>query len=124
MNTIRTRLYTALTLRHMTPAELARASGLNKSTVSRYLSGKVEPKQSAVYAMAKALGVAPAWLFGEDVPITNNAQIIPDIVIEVNGKPVIIEVKKLTPEQQVKFASFYNYLLTEQGGADNADSDI
>ena len=49
-------------------ADLAEATGLNKSTISRYLSGQVEPKQKAIMTLAQALDVSEMWLWGYDVP--------------------------------------------------------
>ena len=48
--------------------ELAEATGLSHSTISRYLSGKMEPKQKAIGLLAKALDVTEMWLWGYDVP--------------------------------------------------------
>ena len=49
-------------------ADLVEATGLNKSTISRYLSGQVEPKQKAIMTLAQALDVSEMWLWGYDVP--------------------------------------------------------
>lgn len=48
--------------------ELAAEAGLSHSTISRYLSDQMEPKQKAIMALAKALDVAEMWLWGYDVP--------------------------------------------------------
>lgn len=50
--------------------DLAKATELSHSTISRYLSGQMEPKQKAVSRMAVALGVSEMWLWGYDVPMT------------------------------------------------------
>lgn len=42
---------------------------LEKSDLSQYVSGKVQPSQKKVSILAKALGVSPAWLLGYDVPM-------------------------------------------------------
>ena len=49
-------------------ADLVRETGLNRGTISRYLSGEVEPRQDAAYKLALALGVSESWLWGYDVP--------------------------------------------------------
>lgn len=41
---------------------------LNKSDISQYLSGKVEPGQFKLMALAYALNVSEYWLMGFDVP--------------------------------------------------------
>lgn len=42
---------------------------MNKSDISQYVSGKVEPNQEKLFILAKALDVNEAWLMGFDVPI-------------------------------------------------------
>lgn len=49
-------------------ADLVRETGLNRGTISRYLSGEVEPRQDAAYKLALALNVSETWLWGYDVP--------------------------------------------------------
>ena len=49
-------------------ADLVRDTGLNRGTISRYLSGAVEPRHEATHKLAKALGVSEMWLFGYDAP--------------------------------------------------------
>lgn len=47
--------------------DLVQETGINKSAISRYLSGEYEPKQNAIYKLAAALGVSEMWLWGCDV---------------------------------------------------------
>lgn len=68
MDTIAHRLQIALDLRGMKQSELVEITGIGKSSISTYLSGRYEPKQRNIYKMAKALNVNEAWLMGEDVP--------------------------------------------------------
>ncbi len=49
-------------------ADLVRDTGLNRGTISRYLSGAVEPRHEATHKLAMALGVSEMWLFGYEVP--------------------------------------------------------
>lgn len=63
------RLGVALEYRGIKAVELCRLSGINKSTVSQYLSGKYEAKHSRVVAMAAVLGCNPYWLEGYDAPM-------------------------------------------------------
>lgn len=62
------RLQSAMRDIGMQPADLAKATNINKSSVSRYLSGEHEPKQVAINKMAIALNVSEMWLWGYDVP--------------------------------------------------------
>lgn len=47
--------------------DLAREAGISHSTISRYLSGAVEPRQEAVIKLATVLDVSEWWLWGYDV---------------------------------------------------------
>lgn len=42
---------------------------MNKSDISQYVSGKVEPSQDKLYILGLALNVQEAWLMGLDVPM-------------------------------------------------------
>lgn len=63
------RIKEALNLRDMKPIELVEQSGVKKSALSQYMSGKITPRQKALDSMAKVLDVSPAWLMGFDVPM-------------------------------------------------------
>ena len=62
-------------------ADFCKRTGLNKSIISLYVSGKREPAQDNIFIIAQAFNVDPAWLMGYDVPMSNkisaeNAQMI------------------------------------------------
>ena len=42
---------------------------MNKSDISQYVSGKVEPNQDKLFVLGNALNVSEAWLMGYDVPM-------------------------------------------------------
>lgn len=42
---------------------------MNKSDISQYVSGKVEPSQEKLVVLGLALNVNEAWLMGFDVPM-------------------------------------------------------
>ena len=67
--TTQQRLREALSARNMLPIELSRLSGIGKSAISQYLSGKVTPKQDKIYKLAQALKVNESWLMGYDEPM-------------------------------------------------------
>lgn len=48
--------------------DLVRETGIDKGSISNYLSGRYEPKQEAIYKLALALNVDEMWLWGYDVP--------------------------------------------------------
>lgn len=55
-------------------ADLVRETGLDKGALSSYLSGKYEPKQKAISALARVLNVSEMWLWGYDVPKIRTAE--------------------------------------------------
>ncbi len=63
------RLREAMQIRNIKPTELSKISGISKSSLSEYLKGKYEAKQTALYNLAKALNINEVWLMGEDVPM-------------------------------------------------------
>jgi len=58
------RLRKAMKASNMKAIELSRNTGINRSSISEYLSGSYEPKPDKIFKMAKALGVSPAFLMG------------------------------------------------------------
>ena len=71
---ISVRLRIALDRSGKKQADLVRETGLDRGAISSYLSGKYEPKQRAIYALAMALDVNEAWLMGYDVDMTRTAE--------------------------------------------------
>lgn len=72
--TIAQRLREALDAAGKKQADLVRETGLDRGSISSYLSGKYEPKQKAIYKMAKALNVSESWLLGYDVPTLRTSE--------------------------------------------------
>ena len=62
------RIKEAMHAANISQADVAKATGMSHSTISRYLSGKMEPKQKAISLLARALNVTEMWLWGYDVP--------------------------------------------------------
>lgn len=89
----------------LTMTDLANKSGLSRSTISRYVSDTIEPKQNAVGSIAKALGVDVSWLlFG------------------VEGQACAdIELHRLNPENRARLLDFYKVLISSQGGDHNGN---
>ena len=71
---ISARLSEALRLSGKKQADLMRETGLDRGAISSYLSGKYEPKQKAIYLMARALDVNEAWLMGYEVSRERTAE--------------------------------------------------
>ncbi len=77
VDTFSNRLNTAMRIRNIKPVELSEKTGIDKSKISSYMSGRYKAKQDGVFLLARALNVDEAWLMGCDVPmeketITNN----------------------------------------------------
>lgn len=68
VSTTAERLQEALDAAGKRQADLVRDTGLDKSSISNYLSGAYEPKSPALGKMARALNVSDMWLWGFDVP--------------------------------------------------------
>ena len=66
------RLRIALDFRNMKATELSALTGINKSTISQYLSKEYEPKRDRIKLFATTLNVNEAWLTGYDVPMETN----------------------------------------------------
>lgn len=62
------RLREALATAGLKPIELSEKTGIPKSMVSYYMTGKSTPKADRLFKMAVALDVSEAWLMGYDVP--------------------------------------------------------
>jgi len=67
VETFAERLKRAMEMRGMKKAELSRQTGVSEQRIGQYVIGNYEAKQSAVYIIAHALHVSPAWLAGYDV---------------------------------------------------------
>ena len=102
------RIKEALAMRKMRQADLVRATGIDKGSISYYISGKYEPKNEAVYKMAKALNVADMWLWGYDVPMERplsqkQADELADIVERIKKdqdfKSLVLSLDHLNPDQ-------------------------
>lgn len=89
MDTLSKRLKEAMNKIDITQSELVRRTGINKGALSSYISGRYEPKQKAIYELAKALNVNEAWLMGYDVSSErhdNNSNESPDFSLTPHEK--------------------------------------
>ena len=112
MELIRERIKEALNLRGMMPVDLARKSGINKGSISKYLSGDVIPKQSAIGLMADALMVSPSWLMGYDVPMEINT--LPNGGYHGSSVTIPIEYDRLNEINKAKVQAYCQALLDTQ----------
>lgn len=77
--------------------DLVNETGLNRSIISRCVSGKTEPGNQTIMKLARALNVSEMWLWGYDVPKTRTStqkinDEIADLVIAFQSDPEFLEV--------------------------------
>lgn len=75
---------------------------MNKSNISQYVSGKVEPSQDKIMVLSMALGVSEGWLMGFDDDETKNTS---------EGKA---KVSKEIAEEDFKFYNKFSLLSKEE----------
>lgn len=104
------RLKKAMEYRQMKQIELVEVTGIGKSAISQYLSGKIVPKQDKIYLIAKALGVNEGWLMGYNIPMERSkiplaqqdekdiAKIIEQMKERLSQNDLVFEGKPVTPE--------------------------
>ena len=68
MEAFHKRLCVIMEERGISQCELCEKTGIPKSALSQYISGRFKPKQNRTLQLANALSVDPAWLMGYDVP--------------------------------------------------------
>ena len=63
----KSRLRQAMEARNLKAVDICNKTGIAKSAMSYYLSGRSEPKADRLYLLSKVLDVSEAWLLGYDV---------------------------------------------------------
>lgn len=130
VSTLGARLTQAMSWRGMNGDDLARASGVHKSLISRYRNNSKEPRDDRLDAMAKALSVNPQWLRGYDVPpeeasgsqltvSPREKKLIEDFRYCDAGNQLLIE--KFVSEQKEDYAK---RLIAYKEALKNANSDL
>ena len=123
------RLNKAIALRRIKPIELSEKTGIDKSKISSYMSGRYKAKQDGVYLLAQALNVNEIWLMGYDVPMerqkvesnvfptTDVPQKVPVVGKISAGLPILatenIEGYEFAPSSQIKKGYTYFYLRVQ-----------
>lgn len=69
------RLQVGMALRGLKQVDLVRKTGIDKGSISHYLSGRYEPKPEALNKLSAALDVSEMWLWGYDVPMERSPQV-------------------------------------------------
>lgn len=109
------RLREAMDMAGKKQADLVRATGIDKGSISNYLSGRYEPKQEAIYKLALALDVSEMWLWGYDVPQDRpkeqkNNDAISDIVLQLRQDEeflsIVMKISKMDSEKRKSLNAF------------------
>ena len=80
------RLQMVLNKQNIKPFELSNDTGISRSLISRYLSGKTKPSDDNLEKLAKYLNVSQQWLDGYDIVVNdNNSDSIPEYVKNSNN---------------------------------------
>lgn len=75
MSEFKERLRIAMNNKRINANQLGEKTGIPRSIIYEYLSGKYKAKQDKVYVLAVNLDVSPSWLMGIDEPdLTHNKQ--------------------------------------------------
>lgn len=105
---LKDRLKKALDYKGVKPIDVCERTGIPKSAMSYYLSGRSEPKANRLYVIAKALDVSEAWLLGYDVPIDRSedqkendalAELSERIKKDREFRRLIVQISRLNPQQ-------------------------
>ena len=97
-------------------ADLVRLTGIDKSSISLYLSGKVTSKGDKLYKLALALNVSPVWLSGFNVPMTDDKKSSPGVEEKTPRErkyDEIISLLQALPEEKVTEAIRYLKYLAD-----------
>lgn len=100
----------AMRIKNISQAELCRKTGINKASMSQYVSGEFVPKTDRIHLLANALDVNPIWLAGYDVPMEKlltkselsiaDAQLIIDFENDPKNQKFILNFIRLSESQK------------------------
>lgn len=99
---IKDRLKYAMLLSNKKQVDLVNETNLNRGTISRYISGEVEPKSHSIYKLAKALNCSEAWLMGYDVPMERQKNLPSSKQELTEGEKILLDLFNRVPEEQQK----------------------
>ena len=106
--TFKERINDLMKMYAMKQADFCLRTGLDKSIVSLYVSGKREPAQDNIFIISRAFEIDPEWLMGYDVPMNN--KLSPDnarLVGKIRNDAELLEALKVyfsLPEDKKKYA--------------------
>lgn len=83
--TFRERFNETIKERNLTARDVAYKTNITEATISRYLSGKMEPKIHYLHLIANALNVSPIWLMGYDIEKDKQSKLKEEINFLMNN---------------------------------------
>lgn len=105
------RLKEAIEKRDLTPAELSRLSGVDQSSISRYLKGQKVPKVDKLRRLAGVLYVNSEWLLGYDCPETPQP-----VALSMLENELILDFRALSAEDKFFILEFVKAKRTGKNG--------
>jgi len=114
VETFAARLKRAIENRGITQTELAKRSGISKSSISRYLKGDWEGKQDAVYSLAIALNVSEAWLMGFDAKMERESRRPGTISDDGLDADISHLLAKLPPDKRQNVVDYIRFLASSK----------
>lgn len=101
MSVFRNRLVTAIHNRGIKPSQLAQKTGIDRGSISCYITGRYEPKGDKLFLIAKALKVSPEWLSGQDVPMDlENTNPTAELVLSDGERALVEMFRSASPYQR------------------------
>lgn len=106
MSGFATRLKIAMEKADKSAAELARATGMSEGTISRYLSGQIEPKMKSVFILAAHLNTSADYLSGNtdkyEIRISNDEMAEIYSALSLSGKQKVLDYAEYVLTQEKK----------------------
>ncbi|KRL49022.1 transcription regulator [Lactiplantibacillus paraplantarum DSM 10667] len=112
------RLKEAMQQANLTSAQLAKQTGIGRSSISQWLSNKYVAKHDKVTALATVLNVSPDWLLGTTDIATASVPKAAPIPVAVTPTPAVDPKlvtlwEQLEPDQQAKLIKKAQKLLAK-----------
>ena len=104
ITTFSKRLKTIMDLKGISVAKIVQDLGITKSLMSKYLSGKVEPRQDRFDQLARYFNVTHGWLMGYDCDMYSN---------ELRSKMMKL-IETLTTDQLLKLYDFITRMMEDE----------
>lgn len=97
----------AMEAREIKATDLAKMTGIPKSTISNYMTGRMAPKRGNLHKIALALNVQEAWLLDYDVAMDRPA------TRDEYAEETLKMLRQLSPEQQKIVTSLIEQIISK-----------